>query len=143
MWAGHIERCLAADMTAKEWCALNKVAESSLYKWMALNLPRFLVQLHGLLLELGRVLGRWGSHACLLSSVARIMRNVNRLVNGNGADSDSRLRPTGWGTVISAVEQVAMGRTLDDAASLDGTCSVAMSKRGATGKTRGIIELGN
>ena len=35
MWAGRIERCLAADMTVKEWCALNKVAESSLYKWMA------------------------------------------------------------------------------------------------------------
>ena len=32
---------------------------------------------------------------------------------------------------------------LDDAASLDGTCSVAMSKRGAIGKTRGMIELGN
>lgn len=35
MWAGRIERCLAADMTVKEWCSLNKVAESSLYKWMA------------------------------------------------------------------------------------------------------------
>lgn len=35
MWAGRIERCLAADMTVKEWCALNKVAESSLCKWMA------------------------------------------------------------------------------------------------------------
>lgn len=35
MWAGRIERCLAADMTVKEWCTLNKVAESSLYKWMA------------------------------------------------------------------------------------------------------------
>ena len=35
MWAGRIERCLAADMTVKEWCAFNKVAESSLYKWMA------------------------------------------------------------------------------------------------------------
>ena len=34
MWAGRIERCLAADMTVKEWCALNKVAESSLCKWM-------------------------------------------------------------------------------------------------------------
>ena len=33
MWAWRIERCLAADMTAKEWCALNKVAESSLCKW--------------------------------------------------------------------------------------------------------------
>lgn len=47
-----------------------------------------------------------------------------------GADSDSRLRSTGWGTVISAVVQVEMGRTLDNAASLDGTCSVAMSKTG-------------
>lgn len=35
MWVGRIERCLAADMTVKEWCALNKVAESSLCKWMA------------------------------------------------------------------------------------------------------------
>lgn len=35
MWAGRVERCLAADMTVKEWCALNKVAESSLYKWIA------------------------------------------------------------------------------------------------------------
>ena len=26
MWAGRIERCLATDMTVKEWCALNKVA---------------------------------------------------------------------------------------------------------------------
>ena len=33
VWAWRIERCLAADMTAKEWCALNKVAESSLCKW--------------------------------------------------------------------------------------------------------------
>ena len=33
MRAGRIERCLAADMTVKEWRALNKVAESSLYKW--------------------------------------------------------------------------------------------------------------
>ena len=34
MWAGRIGRCLAADMTVKEWCALNKVAESGLCKWM-------------------------------------------------------------------------------------------------------------
>ena len=34
MWAERIERCLAADMTVKEWYALNKVAESSLCKWM-------------------------------------------------------------------------------------------------------------
>ncbi len=49
----------------------------------------FPVQLHGSLLELGRVLGRWGPHSRLQSSVARIMRSGNRLVNGNGADSDS------------------------------------------------------
>lgn len=35
MWAGRIERCLAADTTVKEWCSLNKVAESSLCKWIA------------------------------------------------------------------------------------------------------------
>ena len=35
MRAGRIERCLAADMTVKERYALNKVAESSLYKWIA------------------------------------------------------------------------------------------------------------
>lgn len=35
MWAGRIERCLAADMTVKEQYVLNKVAESSLRKWMA------------------------------------------------------------------------------------------------------------
>lgn len=35
MRAGRMERCLAAGMTAKERYALNKVAESSLCKWMA------------------------------------------------------------------------------------------------------------
>lgn len=35
MWAGRIERCLSADMTIKEWCGLNKVSESNLYRWMA------------------------------------------------------------------------------------------------------------
>lgn len=35
MWAGRIERCLAADMAIKEWYALNKVVESSLCKWAA------------------------------------------------------------------------------------------------------------
>ena len=34
MWAGRIERCLATDMTVKVRCTLNKVAESSLHKWM-------------------------------------------------------------------------------------------------------------
>lgn len=35
MWAGRIERCLAADMIVKEWYALNKVVGHSLCKWMA------------------------------------------------------------------------------------------------------------
>lgn len=34
MWSWRIGRCLAADMIVKEWYALNKVAESSLRKWM-------------------------------------------------------------------------------------------------------------
>lgn len=33
MWVGHIERFLVVDMTVKEWCAFNKVAEFSLCKW--------------------------------------------------------------------------------------------------------------
>lgn len=28
MWVGRMKRCLVADITVKEWCALNKVAES-------------------------------------------------------------------------------------------------------------------
>ena len=28
MWAGRIERYLTAGTTVKEWCALNRVAES-------------------------------------------------------------------------------------------------------------------
>ena len=35
MWAGRIERRLSADTTIKEWCGLNKVSESNLYRWMA------------------------------------------------------------------------------------------------------------
>lgn len=35
MWAGRIERCLAADMTVKERNALNEVVGFSLCKWMA------------------------------------------------------------------------------------------------------------
>lgn len=35
MWAGRIERCLDSRMTIKEWCELNRVSKSSLYKWMA------------------------------------------------------------------------------------------------------------
>lgn len=36
MWRDRIERCLASGMTIKEWCYLNRVCKSSLYKWMAL-----------------------------------------------------------------------------------------------------------
>lgn len=35
MWTDRIERCLASGMTIKEWCRLNHVCPSSLYKWMA------------------------------------------------------------------------------------------------------------
>ena len=35
MWASRTERCLSADTTIKEWCRLNKVSESNLYRWMA------------------------------------------------------------------------------------------------------------
>ncbi|WP_165174061.1 hypothetical protein [Adlercreutzia sp. ZJ242] len=31
----QVERCLSTDMTIKDWCVLNKVAESTLYAWMA------------------------------------------------------------------------------------------------------------
>ena len=31
----QIERFLASSSTVSEWCALNKVSESTLYKWMA------------------------------------------------------------------------------------------------------------
>ena len=31
----QVERCLAADMTVKEWCELNKVSESTMYRWMS------------------------------------------------------------------------------------------------------------
>ena len=32
MWAGRIERCLASGMAIGEWCSLNKVNKSSLYR---------------------------------------------------------------------------------------------------------------
>ena len=31
----QLERFLASNSTVSEWCALNKVSESTLYKWMA------------------------------------------------------------------------------------------------------------
>ena len=36
IWAGRTERRLTADTTVKEWCELNKVSKSNLYKWMAI-----------------------------------------------------------------------------------------------------------
>lgn len=31
----QVERCLAADMTVKEWCELNRVPVSTMYYWMS------------------------------------------------------------------------------------------------------------
>ena len=31
----QVERCLAADMTVREWCELNGVSKSTMYYWMA------------------------------------------------------------------------------------------------------------
>lgn len=31
----QVRRCLCADMTIKEWCGLNKVSQSTFYKWAA------------------------------------------------------------------------------------------------------------
>lgn len=31
----QVERCLSTTMTIKDWCALNGVAESTMYAWMA------------------------------------------------------------------------------------------------------------
>lgn len=31
----QVERCLSTTMTVKDWCALNGVAESTMYAWMA------------------------------------------------------------------------------------------------------------
>ena len=30
----QVERCLAADMTVREWCELNGVSKSTMYYWM-------------------------------------------------------------------------------------------------------------
>ena len=32
----QVERYLATDMTVREWCGLNHVSESTMYRWMAL-----------------------------------------------------------------------------------------------------------
>ena len=31
----QVERCLSSQMTIEEWCRLNHVAESTIYRWMA------------------------------------------------------------------------------------------------------------
>lgn len=31
----RVERCLATDMVVKEWCGLNHVSESTMYRWMS------------------------------------------------------------------------------------------------------------
>ena len=31
----QVERCLAADMTVREWCRINHVADSTMYRWMS------------------------------------------------------------------------------------------------------------
>ena len=31
----QVERYLATDMTLKEWCGLNQVSESTMYRWMS------------------------------------------------------------------------------------------------------------
>lgn len=35
MWADRIERCLSSELTIEQWCRLNRICQSSLYKWMA------------------------------------------------------------------------------------------------------------
>lgn len=51
--------------------------------------PDFLCSSTAFCLNSGVYLGEGGGfHSCLQSSVARIMRNGNQLVNGNRADSD-------------------------------------------------------
>lgn len=35
IWADRIERCLSSDMTIEEWCRLNHIGRSTIYKWMA------------------------------------------------------------------------------------------------------------
>lgn len=35
MRRGQVGRCLATTMSIKDWCALNKVPESTMYAWMA------------------------------------------------------------------------------------------------------------
>ena len=54
----QVERCLAADMTVKEWCELNKVSESTMYRWMSVfrreEPDMFADPTHGEWIELSR-----------------------------------------------------------------------------------------
>jgi hypothetical protein len=54
----QVERCLAADMTIKEWCELNKVSESTMYRWMSVfrreEPDMFADPTHGEWIELSR-----------------------------------------------------------------------------------------
>ena len=31
----QVEQCLASSMTIEDWCRLNRIAESTMYRWMA------------------------------------------------------------------------------------------------------------
>lgn len=35
MWADRIERCLSSSMSVGDWCRLNHVSRSCLYRWLA------------------------------------------------------------------------------------------------------------
>ena len=52
----QVERYLATDMTVKEWCGLNHVSESTMYRWMAVfhreGLGMFADPTHGEWIEL-------------------------------------------------------------------------------------------
>ncbi|MBR3385317.1 MAG: hypothetical protein IKG69_09000 [Atopobiaceae bacterium] len=54
----QVERCLAADMSIKEWCGLNKVPESTMYRWMSVfrreEPDMFADPTHGEWIELSR-----------------------------------------------------------------------------------------
>ena len=93
-WRAGVGRCLAADMTVKERCALNKVAESSLNKWMARfreEEPRplspqverlLLLRLYRVLTEPGQIQGPQLVWAVLLSvSKEHQLDDASRVLN--------------------------------------------------------------
>lgn len=87
---GHLEQVLAArriDLLAQS-DELPR-SHSSPRATSAYVVPDFLCSSTAFCLNSGVYLGEGGGfHSCLQSSVARIMRNGNQLVNGNRADSD-------------------------------------------------------